>query len=102
MAANTEFTTELYVQGILIGDVFFSLLPGEIFTNTGRRIKAASPYGRTVVIENCNSYCGYLPPEELFTDKNSMYETSLAFHSCHKPNSATIVEEKAIEIAKKI
>ena len=102
MAANTEYTTDLYVQGILIGDVYFSLLPGEIFTNTGKRIKAESPFGRTVVAENCNSYCGYLPPEELFTDKCNLYETSLAFHSCHKPESATILADKAIEISRKL
>ena len=102
MAANTEYTTDLYVQGILIGDVYFSLLPGEIFTNTGKRIKAESPFGRTIVVENCNSYCGYLPPEELFNENNNLYETSLAFHSCHKPESATILADKAIEISRKL
>jgi len=102
MAANTEYTTDLFVQGMLIGDIYFAMLPGEIFTNTGRRIKEASPFGRTVVCENCNSYCGYLPPEELFTDKNNMYETSLAFHSCHKPDAATLIMNKAIEISKKL
>ena len=102
MAANTKSASELYVQGILIGDIFFSLLPGEIFTNTGRKIKESSPFGRTVVVENCNSYCGYLPPEELFSENSNLYEVSLAFHSCHKPESATILMNKAIEISKKI
>ncbi len=100
LAANTEFTTDLFVQGILIGDVCFALLPGEIFTNTAKKIKTQSPFGRTVVIENCNSYCGYLPPEEMFSEKSDLYEISLAFHSCHKPESATIVMNKAIEITK--
>lgn len=101
LAANTKSVVDLFVQGILIGDIFFAVLPGEIFTNTGKAIKSASPFGRTVVVENSNSYCGYVPPEEYFCENNNLYETSLAFHSCLAPEAATIFINKTIDIASK-
>ena len=102
VSTNKKEYSDLYVQGLLIGDVYLSLLPGEIFTETGRKIKKLSPYKKTIVVENCNSYCGYIPTKECFSEKSNMYEISLCNHSCHVPEAADILTEKALEIANKI
>lgn len=102
VTTNSKEYSDLYVQGILIGDVYISLLPGEIFTESGRKIKTLSPYKKTVVVENCNSYCGYIPTKECFSEKSNMYEISLCYHSCHVPESADMIVDKALEIANKI
>ena len=102
VTTNSKEYSDLYVQGILIGDIYISLLPGEIFTESGRKIKTLSPYKKTVVVENCNSYCGYIPTKECFSEKSNMYEISLCYHSCHVPESADMIVDKALEIANKI
>ena len=102
VTTNRKDYSDLYVQGIVLGEVYISLLPGEIFTKTGRKIKKASPYKKTIVVENCNSYCGYLPTKECFSEKSNMYEISLCYHSCHVPEAADIISDKALEIAKRL
>ena len=102
LSTNTKEYSELYMQGMLIGDVYISLNPGEIYTNTGKTIKAESPFEKTIVVENCNSYCGYIPTKECFSEKSTIYETILCYHSCHVPEAADIITEKALELANKI
>ena len=102
VSTNKKEFSDLYVQGILIGDVYISMLPGEIFTDVGRDIKIRSPFMKNIVVENCNSYCGYIPTKEAFNEKSIMYEISLCNHSCHVPEACDIIANKAVEIAKKM
>lgn len=96
-------STSLAVQCIKIGDILIACLPGEVYTAFGRKIKENSPFKNTIVVENCNTYCGYIPTEEAFDpDHNDLYETSLCYHSCHVPEAGTILSDKALEIAKEI
>ena len=102
VSTNKADYSDLFVQGILLGEVYISLLPGEIYTNISRSIKANSPFEKNIVVENCNSYCGYIPSEEVFTEKCNLYEASLCYHSCHVPEAASILKNKSIELAKKL
>ena len=100
--AEPEFTS-LAVQCIKIGDTLIACLPGEQYTEFGKKIKAASPFKNTIVVENCNTYCGYIPSESAFDpERDDLYETSLCYHSCHVPEAGNILSDKAIELAEKI
>ena len=93
-------STDLAVQCIKIGDTLIACLPGEVYTDFGRRIKKNSPFKNTIVIENCNTYCGYIPTKECFDPKHDdLYETSLCYHSCHVPEAGDILVENALRIA---
>ena len=96
-------STDLAVQCIAIGDTLIACLPGEMYMTYGRRIKKESPFKHTFVIENCNSYCGYIPAYEYFDEKrDNLYETSLCYHSCHVPEAGNILTDKALELANQL
>ena len=96
-------STNLAVQCIRIGDVLIACLPGEVYTAFGRKIKENSPCKHTIVVENCNTYCGYIPTKEAFDpEHDDLYETSLCYHSCHVPEAGDILSDKALELANKI
>ena len=97
-ASNTKTSTELVVQGICIGDVCLTTLPGEVFTAIGQGIKKQSPFARNMVVENCNKYCGYVPTKEAFAECSNLYETSLCFHSCLIPEAGQILRDEAVSI----
>ena len=95
--------SSLAVQCIKIGNTLIACLPGEIYTTYGKRIKKESPFKNTIVIENSNTYCGYIPSVEAFNpEKNRLYETNLCYHSCHIPEAGNMISDKAIELANKI
>ena len=95
-----KFTTHK-IQGILIGNLFIAVLPGEFYTEFAKRIKENSPFENTMVIETIDYDCGYIPTKELITkkEKNQLYETSLCFGSCHVPETGDMVTEKLLNIA---
>jgi len=101
-ASNEAEYTDLYIQGIRIGDVLILALPGEIYVNIGLEIKKRSPFAKTIVAENCNSYCGYIPTKEAFEECSDLYEASLCYHSCHVPEACDMLVEKALEIGGKL
>ena len=92
--------SHLLVQAIRIGDVLIACLPGEIYTVFGRHIKENSPFPHTIVVENCNSACGYIPSPEVFDPaRDDLYETSLCHHSCHVPEAGNILANAALTLA---
>lgn len=97
---NDETHTNLKIQVIKIGDICICALPGEIYAKTGLNIKRNSPYKNTIVVENSNTYCGYVPTEDVFVEKCRLYETMLCFHSCLVPGAAEAIEEKALDMIK--
>lgn len=46
---------------IAIADTAFLSFPGELYTEIGMKIKAASPFSRTYIIGLANGYVGYVP-----------------------------------------
>ena len=101
-ASNDAEYSDLYVQGMKIGDVGIYALPGEVFVKFGLEIKEKSPFKNNIVIENSNSYCGYVPTMEAFDECSDLYETSLCFHSCLIPEAGDMLTGKALEIGKKL
>jgi hypothetical protein len=44
-----------------LGDIAFVGLGGEVFTEIGQTIKAASPFRHTIILTHCNGAAGYVP-----------------------------------------
>ena len=99
---NNVTSDELIVQGIKLGDVLISTLPGEVYNAIGKAIKNGSPFERNIVVENCNKYCGYIPNKEVFGEHDDLYETALCRHSCHVPEAGEILRDEAVAIAKEL
>jgi hypothetical protein len=47
-----------------VGDAAFVTVPGELFTETGMKIKARSPFEHTYILGLANGYIGYIPTRE--------------------------------------
>jgi len=81
------------VTAARVGDIGFVGLGGEVLTEIGMSIKAASPFKHTFVITHCNGAAGYLPPEHLYIEGG--YEiTSSRF----APKAADIVVKQAVKM----
>ena len=76
-----------------VGDIAFVGLGGEVLTEIGMSIKAASPFKHTFVITHCNGAAGYLPPEHLYIEGG--YEIS---SSPFAPKAADMVVKQAIKM----
>ncbi len=60
---------EAEVQVIAVGDrLAWVGLPGEIFTELGMAIKAASPFQYTIVVELANGSIGYVPDRKAYVE----------------------------------
>ncbi len=51
-----------------LGDVAFVGLGGEVFNETGKAIKAASPFPYTFIITHCNGTAGYMPTADAYPE----------------------------------
>ncbi|MBN1806589.1 MAG: neutral/alkaline non-lysosomal ceramidase N-terminal domain-containing protein [Sedimentisphaerales bacterium] len=76
-----------------VGDIAFIGLGGEVLTEIGMKIKAASPYKHTFIITHCNGSDGYLPPEHLYIEGGYEVRTSP-----FAPKAAGIVVKKAVKM----
>jgi hypothetical protein len=56
--------TDLKLQALRIGDLGITALPNEVFSLTGLKLKAQSPFPTTFNIELANGGEGYIPPPE--------------------------------------
>jgi neutral ceramidase len=83
----------LRVMSVRFGDVVFSAMPGEPFTEIGLQIKNASPFSLTVVCCCANGYEGYFP----MADALSGYE---GLNSNYLPGVAETIIEKTIALNK--
>ncbi len=63
---NGEYDTE--VQGLVVGDVLFLGLPGEVFNEIGTTLKRRSPFPTTVIIGYANDCSGYYPTVDVLAD----------------------------------
>ena len=93
---DTEKT--LWMQTVRLGDVAFYFLPGEIFVDYGKEIKARATAPHVMVVENCNSYCGYVPTKRAFESDCDLYEASLCHHSCLVPEAGEMMVKKLLEM----
>ena len=96
ISSNPPEYGELYVQCIKIGGILIACLPGEIYTEYGKKIKERAKALGVIVAENCNSYCGYIPSHDAFSEKSDLYESSLCYHSCYVEGTGDNLVDRAI------
>jgi hypothetical protein len=85
--------TPFNVTAARVGDIGFVGLGGEVLTEIGMSIKAASPFEHTFVITHCNGAAGYLPPEHLYIEGG--YEIR---SSPFAPKAAEMVVKQAVKM----
>jgi len=85
--------TSFNITAAKVGDIAFVGLGGEVLTEIGMSIKAASPFKYTFVITHCNGEAGYLPPEHLYIEGG--YEIS---SSPFAPKAADMVVKQAVKM----
>ncbi|MEM7233449.1 MAG: LamG-like jellyroll fold domain-containing protein [Planctomycetota bacterium] len=61
---NEKQDTRLILQVLRIGDIGITAIPNEVYALTGLKLKARSPFDRTMTIELANGAEGYIPPPE--------------------------------------
>jgi hypothetical protein len=59
-------TRKTWIQVILVGDIAFVGVPGELFAELGNEIKYRSPFRYTYVVAIANDYIGYIPDYDAF------------------------------------
>jgi len=78
-------------------DVAVVGLPGEVFVDLGLKIKRASPFATTLVIELCQDAPGYIPTKKAFAEGS--YET---VNSRIAPGCGEMMAEAAIRLLKEL
>lgn len=73
---------ELELQAVSIGDIVYQGVPGELFSDIGRRIAGVSPFKQTYISALTNGSAGYFPTKEAFTEggyesKNNPFTSEL-------------------------
>jgi hypothetical protein len=84
-----------WIQVILLGDIAFVGVPGELFAELGMEIKRRSPFRYTYVVGLSNDYMGYLPDDEAF--KFGGYQT-WATRSYSERGTGESIVNQTIEI----
>ena len=86
-------TSQFNITVARVGDIAFVGLGGEVLTEIGMSIKAASPFKFTFVITHCNGAAGYLAPEHLYIEGG--YEIS---SSPFAPKAADMVVKQVVKM----
>jgi hypothetical protein len=66
MLAEADRPLRAEVQALAVGDVGLVGMPFELFDGPGQVVRAAGPFGTTLVLGYANDYLGYLPPTDDF------------------------------------
>src|SRR5699024_3695595 len=62
-----------YIQCLLLGNIIFVGIPGEMFDETGQEIESAVDNFNLIISGNTNDHIGYIVPEPYY--KQSNYES---------------------------
>jgi neutral ceramidase len=89
---------ETEVQILRLGGLYFVGIPGEMFYETGQKVKDAFDLKRStdhlVLIGNTNDYIGYIVPKEYYASNS--YESSMTL--LHEDSSEAIVSSIQLEL----
>lgn len=91
-AGAKEFDFEMLA--FLIGDATFVTIPGELFTEIGLRIKEASPFDHTWILDLANGCLGYIPTARAIREGG--YATRPGLHSRLDANADELVVKQAL------
>ena len=83
-------TMRFDIKTLALGGVALVTLPCELFVEWQDRIKAASPFERTVVVELANGWNGYIPTREAFSRPGG-YETKEVTSTMLVPEAGDMV-----------
>ena len=84
------------IHTLAIGPWAIVGLPSEIFTEVGKRIKRASPFEHTLIVELANGTHGYIATQ--ITHDYGAYETKLSkINACTAPDSADRIVNAAVK-----
>lgn len=86
-------TFTLNISALAVGGLCLAGIPGEAFTQIGKRIKADSPYEAQLIVGIANGYEGYFPTQEAFEEGG--YE---ARSSCFRIGVAEKIAEAEIAL----
>ena len=87
---------KIVLQAIRIGDLGIATFPNEVFTETGKKIKAQSPIKSTFNIELANGADGYIPPPA--HHKLGGYTTWRARSSCLEENAEPKIVDSLLQL----
>lgn len=96
---HTDFI-KLPVQAIRIGEGTIGTLPGEIFSETGLKLKKAVPAKYYFTVSLANAYVGYIPPATQL--KLGGYETWLCTTSHMEENAEEKLAAALLLLAKSV
>ncbi|MBQ8311457.1 MAG: hypothetical protein IJX80_10645 [Clostridia bacterium] len=100
---NTKTEGTYLMQALRIGNTCIYAMPGEVFIDFGYQLQAKTAYENAIVVENCNTYCGYVPTPAMFEENcKGVYEASLCYHSCLIPEAGDRMVEKLLELGERI
>ena len=92
---NVQPTIDFEIHTLRMGPWTVVGLPSEIFTDIGRRIKRASPFEHTVVVELANGTHGYIATRTLHN--STAYEAKVSkYNACTAADSADRIVEAAV------
>ena len=97
---DAQLIEQLEVQVIALGDTAIVALPGEIFTELGRRIIAASPFASTMIVSIANGSHGYIPTKTAFS--HGGYEPRFALPSRLEERAGDLLADAAIELLRQL
>ncbi|MDF1751503.1 MAG: hypothetical protein P1U89_01885 [Verrucomicrobiales bacterium] len=93
--------TEIVVQALSIGkDIAIATTPNETYAITGLKIKGASPFSDTMVIELANGGDGYIPPPEQHLIGG--YNTWAARSAGLEVKAEPVITETGIQLLEKL
>jgi neutral ceramidase len=67
---------------LVINDIPFAGVSGEILTNIGLRLKRESPLTRTMMLTHCNASSGYIPDDAAYEQVSYEVTTSRVKRGC--------------------
>ena len=89
MLVRPDKECETVLQGLAIDNFAFVTFPGEVYVEFGLQVKELSPYKNTMIIGLANSYSGYIPKKEAFSQGG--YEVKTAWSSQLAYNAGDIL-----------
>jgi len=89
MLLRPDNECETVLQGLAIGNFAFVTFPGEAYVEFGLQVKEISPFKNTMIIGLANSYSGYIPKKEAFSQGG--YEVRTAWSSQLEYNAGDIL-----------
>jgi hypothetical protein len=89
-----------WLHVILIDDIAFVGVPGELFGQLGTEIKRRSPFRYTYVITLANDYIGYIPDKKAY-DMGG-YQVWTGFHSSVERGTGETIVAEAIRILEEL